>query len=91
MKRTIRSPSAINGTVALPGDKSISQRALLLNAIAIGTAHVSNICEGDDRKAILQSLGSLGVHIDKHSFCPISQSEECFEIVGNGPDGFKDS
>ena len=52
MRQVISSPDRIEGVAVPPGDKSISHRALLLNSIAQGTAHVSNICVGDDRISI---------------------------------------
>ena len=87
MRKVIRAPSRLEGTVALAGDKSISQRALLLNSIARGTAHVSNLCVGDDRASILRCLRALGVVIKKHSSCPVTESDECFEVRGRGLDG----
>ena len=87
MRKAIRSPDRLEGTVAPPGDKSISQRALLLNSISTGTAHVSNLCAGDDRVSILRCLRGLGVRIRRHPFCSISGADECFEVRGRGPDG----
>ena len=90
MRVTIRPPKRIEGTVALPGDKSISQRALLLNSIALGTAHVSNLCEGDDRRSILRCLRGLGVRITRHLSCQASGAEECYEVRGRGIDGLRE-
>ena len=39
---------ALVGTVAVPGDKSISHRALLLAAVAEGTSEVRGLSDGDD-------------------------------------------
>ena len=87
MRQVVRSPSHMEGTVILPGDKSVSHRALLLNSIARGTAHVSNLCEGDDRASMLRCLRGLGVRIDRHASCSTSQAEECFKVNGQGPGG----
>jgi 3-phosphoshikimate 1-carboxyvinyltransferase len=51
------------GTIRVPGDKSIGHRALLLNAIAEGTAVVGGLPEGRDLAATLGALRSLGVSI----------------------------
>ena len=90
MKQTVRSPSRIDATVSVAGDKSISQRALILNAIASGTAHVSNLCVGDDRSSILRCLDGFGVRIQRHESCPVSGSAECFEVEGVGAEGLRE-
>ena len=69
MNQVITPPKRIEGEVVPPGDKSISHRAALLNAIADGTAHVSNFCVGDDRASMLRCLRGLGVPIRRHSDC----------------------
>lgn len=55
---------ALNGTVKVPGDKSISHRALLLASIARGTSRISGILPGEDCLATLEACRSLGVEID---------------------------
>ncbi|HIC68454.1 MAG TPA: 3-phosphoshikimate 1-carboxyvinyltransferase, partial [Candidatus Latescibacteria bacterium] len=87
MKQTVTKPERIEGVAVPPGDKSISHRALLLNSIAQGSAHVSNLCVGDDRVSMLRCLRGLGAQIKKHGPCTVSQAEECFEIHGVGADG----
>ena len=66
MNRTVRHSPRLEGTVVPPGDKSISHRAALLNAISDGDAVVSNFCVGDDRTSMLGCLRGLGVEIDMH-------------------------
>ena len=87
MKQSVRAVPRLEGEVRLPGDKSISQRAILLNSIANGTAHVSNLCEGDDRTSILGCMRGLGVEIVEHRSCAVSGADECFEVRGRGADG----
>jgi 3-phosphoshikimate 1-carboxyvinyltransferase len=53
------------GTVTVPGDKSISHRALLLGSIADGRTDVEGFLAGDDCLATLQALRALGVIIDQ--------------------------
>ena len=84
MKYTLSSSKNVSGEISVPGDKSISQRAFLLNSIANGIAHVGNICVGDDKASILRCLRSLGVSIVEHSNCKITNSKECFEVYGRG-------
>ena len=83
----ISSPKRLYGTVRPPGDKSISHRAALLNALSNGSSHISNFCVGDDRTSMLGCLSGLGVKITKHENCGICLSQECFEIEGNGLNG----
>jgi 3-phosphoshikimate 1-carboxyvinyltransferase len=90
MKQVIRPPSRIDASIAVAGDKSVSQRALVLNAIASGTAHVSNLCVGDDRSSVLRCLRGMGVRIRRHSSCHVSGAEECFEVEGVGPGGLRE-
>jgi 3-phosphoshikimate 1-carboxyvinyltransferase len=61
MEQCVRSPSGLRGTVVVPGDKSISHRAAILNAIALGAARVENFLVGEDTRATLDCLRSLGV------------------------------
>ena len=53
------------GTVTVPGDKSISHRALLLGAVADGQTVVEGFLAGDDCLATLASLNALGVFISR--------------------------
>jgi 3-phosphoshikimate 1-carboxyvinyltransferase len=49
------------GTVALPGSKSISNRTLLLAALAHGTTTLTGLLESDDTKVMLDALRALGI------------------------------
>ncbi len=51
------------GLVVLPGDKSISHRALILGALAEGRCRIENLATGDDIKATIRVLRDLGVLI----------------------------
>ncbi len=90
MNKLVHPASHLEGTVIVPGDKSVSHRAALLNSIAHGTAHVSNFCVGDDRVSMLRCLRGLGAEITEHSSCPISQADECFEVHGKGISGLSE-
>lgn len=60
---TIEGPNYIQGTVQLPGSKSISNRALLLAALAKGTTRLTHVLECDDTHWMLKALEQLGVAI----------------------------
>jgi 3-phosphoshikimate 1-carboxyvinyltransferase len=61
MPRTVRRPAKLRGTIRPPGDKSISHRAALLNAIASGPATVRGFLPSDDCRSTLECLRALGV------------------------------
>ena len=53
------------GTVKMPGSKSISNRVLLLAALAEGETRVENLLDSDDTRAMLNALELLGVRIER--------------------------
>lgn len=53
------------GVVALPGSKSISNRVLLLSALANGTTRLKGLLDADDTRVMRNALMSLGVGIDE--------------------------
>lgn len=55
----------LKGTVSVPGDKSISHRALLLGALAQGPSRIRNLLLGGDCLATLGCLRALGVQIEQ--------------------------
>ncbi|HEY8762459.1 MAG TPA: 3-phosphoshikimate 1-carboxyvinyltransferase, partial [Candidatus Dormibacteraeota bacterium] len=63
MIATIRPPARLRGSVAVPGDKSISHRALILNAVAAGSARIDNLATGDDVASTASCLRALGVEV----------------------------
>ena len=56
----------VGGTVAIPGDKSISHRALLLGAVAEGGTTISGLLRSEDCLATLAALRAMGVTVDDH-------------------------
>lgn len=61
-------PSALSsGTVTVPGDKSISHRALMLGAIADGVTSVRGFLAGEDCLATLSALRQMGVRVEQES------------------------
>lgn len=53
----------IEGTVKLPGSKSLSNRILLLAALAEGTTNVQNLLDSEDIRYMVGALEALGVHV----------------------------
>ncbi len=64
MKRLVtRSGRPLRGELQLPGDKSISHRALIFNGLASGTARVQGLLRAKDVEATADCLRALGVGI----------------------------
>ena len=54
------------GSVRLPGSKSISNRVLLLSAVAAGTTEIKALLDSDDTRVMLEALRALGVNWQRH-------------------------
>jgi len=54
---------ALRGRLRVPGDKSISHRAIMLGALAEGITEISGFLEGEDCLATLRAFRAMGVHI----------------------------
>jgi len=57
----------VAGTVAVPGDKSISHRALMIGALADGDTHITGFLEGEDCLATARALQALGVRLERRA------------------------
>jgi len=73
---------SIGGAITVPGDKSISHRALMLGAIAEGPTLIHGFLDGDDCLATRAALEALGVSIRKHAAEPV-------RVEGVGPRGLR--
>jgi 3-phosphoshikimate 1-carboxyvinyltransferase len=58
---------SVSGAVVVPGDKSISHRALMLSGIAEGTSEVTGFLASEDCLASLAAMRALGVHVEQRS------------------------
>jgi len=77
----ITGPSrALQGDLEVPGDKSISHRALMLAAIAEGQTRIEGLLEGEDCLATLRAMQQLGASIEK-------TGEGIFVVNGVGSKG----
>jgi 3-phosphoshikimate 1-carboxyvinyltransferase len=54
-----------SGEIALPGSKSISNRTLLLAALANGTTHIHDLLASDDTARMLDALKLLGIQLEQ--------------------------
>ena len=55
----------VAGSVRLPGSKSITNRALLLAALADGTTRITNLLDSDDTRYMLDALLALGIDVER--------------------------
>jgi 3-phosphoshikimate 1-carboxyvinyltransferase len=62
----VRPGKKLHGTVTVPGDKSISHRALILGALADGVSQVRGWLPAGDTLATLRVIQSLGVTVERH-------------------------
>src|SRR5262245_52143721 len=89
--------ATVGGDVRLPGSKSISNRTLLLAALAEGDTRIEALLESDDTQVMLDALGRLGVTVEHHGarsitvrgcagYPPVSQAEL---FLGNAGTAFR--
>lgn len=76
---TLTPVKQVNGEITLPGSKSLSNRALLLAALARGTTKITNLLDSEDIQHMLSALKTLGIEFEL--------SEDKTECVVKGNDG----
>lgn len=64
-KKLFRNKSVLTGELEVPGDKSISHRAVIIGSIANGITEVSNFLDGEDCMRTIDAFKAMGVQIDK--------------------------
>ena len=77
---TVHPSNQINGTISVPGDKSISHRSLILLSISEGIGKISGLLESDDCIATLNIFKQLGINI-------IKNTDNVYEVHGMGLNG----
>ena len=77
---TLKPISRIDGEINLPGSKSLSNRALLVAALAKGTTKITNLLESDDTRYMLTALKQLGIQ-----YTLSGNKTECTIVGHNGP------
>ncbi|MBS1251158.1 MAG: 3-phosphoshikimate 1-carboxyvinyltransferase 1 [Anaerolineales bacterium] len=82
MRLIVRKSEGLRGAVRVPGDKSISHRALMLGAVAEGETRVSNWLPAGDCQATLRCLQALGVTLEQDDATTLS-------VQGVGRDGLR--
>ena len=65
--RKISAAPRLRGALSVPGDKSISHRAVMFNAIAEGKAEITHFLLGADCLSTIACFRAMGVHIEQHA------------------------
>ncbi|HQT64964.1 MAG: 3-phosphoshikimate 1-carboxyvinyltransferase [Acidocella sp. 20-57-95] len=63
--KATRPSSPLSGEVSVPGDKSISHRALMFGALAVGQTRISGLLEGEDVLRTAAAMRALGAEISR--------------------------
>lgn len=75
---TLQPIARVDGAINLPGSKSVSNRALLLAALACGKTVLTNLLDSDDVRHMLNALSALGINYT------LSDDRTRCDITGNG-------
>lgn len=62
---TITPAGPLKGTIAVPGDKSITHRAIILSALAEGDSVISAYCRGEDCLNTMRAFQAMGIQIEE--------------------------
>ncbi|EAA8953333.1 3-phosphoshikimate 1-carboxyvinyltransferase [Salmonella enterica] len=76
--QTLQPIARVDGAINLPGSKSVSNRALLLAALACGKTVLTNLLDSDDVRHMLNALSALGINYT------LSADRTRCDITGNG-------
>ena len=83
-----RASGALTGTVRVPGDKSISHRALILGALAVGESRITGLLEGEDVLNTAKAMRALGARVERQENKGASNSAATWSVRGTGVAGF---
>src|SRR6267142_366350 len=89
MEHAIKTPTAarrsgpLRGRVRVPGDKSISHRALIFGALAVGETRISGLLEGEDVLNTGKAMQALGAQVER-------TGEGAWRVHGVGVGGFRE-
>ncbi|WP_077621739.1 3-phosphoshikimate 1-carboxyvinyltransferase [Sediminibacillus massiliensis] len=83
MTKTLKKvESSLHGKISVPGDKSISHRAVIFGSLAEGKTEITGFLDGEDCMRTIDAFEALGVKIEK--------DEQSIIIHGNGVSGLKE-
>src|SRR5262249_58377455 len=73
---------ALKGRARVPGDKSISHRAMIFGALTVGETRISGLLEGEDVLNTANAMRALGAHLER-------TGEGAWRVHGVGVGGFR--
>lgn len=82
-RKTGGSAPPLTGAVSVPGDKSVSHRALILSALAEGSSTITGLNPGEDVRATADAVAALGARVDL-------EDEDNVEVEGYGYAGLRE-
>ena len=77
---TVTPVKSIKGELTVPGDKSISHRAVMLGSIAEGSTHITGLLESEDTRSTIAAFRQMGIEME-------GPSDGCLTITGKGLGG----
>ena len=92
MSDTVRrhGPVTVSGRLGVPGDKSISHRALIFSSLAEGRTRITNLLDSADCLSTLGCLRALGVEIELTTGAPADSSAPEAIVSGRGLFGLEE-
>ncbi len=75
-----RPAGPLSGRIAVPGDKSISHRALMFGALAVGETRISGLLEGEDVLRTAAAMRALGAEV-------VHDADGTWRVAGRGVGG----
>ena len=82
---TLEPIKVLDGTVTLPGSKSLSNRCLLLAALSEGSTRVDNLLDSDDIRYMLEALDQMKVPVERHSTDSVTVTGQAGPIRSPSP------
>jgi 3-phosphoshikimate 1-carboxyvinyltransferase len=83
--RAAAPPAPLSGRLAVPGDKSISHRALMFGALAVGTTEITGLLEGEDVLRTAAAMRALGATVERLG--PPGDPSGRWRVAGRGVGG----
>src|SRR5436190_7998230 len=85
----IRASARLRGDLRMPGDKSVSHRALLLAALAAGESRIDGAGDGADVRSTAGIVAALGATVERSDGPAGSGATVAYRIVSPGADGLR--
>ncbi|MFL5756590.1 MAG: 3-phosphoshikimate 1-carboxyvinyltransferase [Chloroflexota bacterium] len=83
----VRTAARLRGSPALPGDKSISHRALLLALLAKGSSRLSGVSDGEDVRTTARVIAALGARVERVS---VDDGRSTYVVTSAGLDALRE-